>query len=458
MASTQVARVAIVGAGFAGSITAAQLLRQARGSLDVLLIERRFPVGSGRAFANTLPCHLLNVPAIRMSAYPDDPQHLIRWVGPVSGENAFLPRSAYGAYVAATLSEAEQGSPARLIRMTGEAVAIEMADFGARLRLGDGSAHEVDHVVVAVGNPPPLDPPGTEEVRSSPRYAPDPWGERALRDLTADGTVVAIGSNLTMIDVALALHHHGHRGPLLAISTHGLLPQAHARTLPEPWTSKRNGDGRGPREVMSELRHETTAAKKEGFEWRSVVDSLRSRIPSLWASWSDAQRRRFLRHARPYWEVHRHRMAPENAATIGVMMRSGRLRVAAGRIVSARDTPGAIEISLLRRGASRPETIPATRLVNCTGPGMDFRRSRDPLLQDLFARGLAKPGPLGLGFDADPDGALRGVEGRSSILSTLGPPLKGLYWETTAVPEIRIQAQALAQRLARLADSRETRS
>jgi len=141
-------------------------------------------------------------------------------------------------------------------------------------------------------------------------------------------------------------------------------------------------------------------------------------------------------------------MAPENAETIGRLHRLGRLRVVAARIADVVEAPDGLRIELRHRGGSRRETISAGKLVNCTGPGMDFRRSSDPLVTDLLARGLARPGPLGMGFDAGPGGALIGTDGRpSTSLFTLGPPLKGLYWETTAVPEIRAQAQALARHL-----------
>ena len=448
--------MAIVGAGFAGSLTATQLLRQATDPLEILLVERRVPFGPGRAFANTLPCHLLNVPVAWMSAYPDDPDHLARWLKSHSGggteisaaEHAFIPRATYGAYIAWTLAEAENRSRATLRRGTGEVVAIQRSGTGATLRFQDGAATEAAHVVLAVGNPPPNDPPEVESLRASARYAPDPWSEDALSGIEPDDPVVTIGSNLTMVDVALTLHHRGHRGTLLAVSTHGLLPTTHAALPPPEWTSHHNGGEKGPRPLMRAIRHEVATATSEGFDWRSVVDALRPRLQAIWSSWPETQRHRFLRHARPYWEVHRHRMAPENAATIEEWLRGGRLRVIAGRITAARETPKGLAIDVRRRGRSLTETLRAARLVNCTGPGMDLRRSGDPLMRDLFARGLARPGPLGIGIDADSRGALLDAAGDASpVLSTLGPPLKGLYWETTAVREIRVQAETLAHRL-----------
>jgi uncharacterized NAD(P)/FAD-binding protein YdhS len=193
-----------------------------------------------------------------------------------------------------------------------------------------------------------------------------------------------------------------------------------------------------------------TLASADGVDWRSVVDSIRPKIVSIWTSWSERERGRFLRHARAYWEIHRHRMAPENAKVIASLLESGRLRVVAGRIAAMSVSKDQIEVRVNRRGAAGTEIILASRVVNCTGPGTDLRRTKDPLVQDLLARRLARPGPLGLGFDTDQDGALVGADGRPSLsLFTLGPLLKGRDWETTAIPEIRMQTEALALCIAR---------
>jgi uncharacterized NAD(P)/FAD-binding protein YdhS len=458
MGPTETPRVAIVGGGFAGSLTAAHLLRNATKPFDVILIERRPPFGAGRAFQTSLPCHLLNVPAIRMSAYPDDPEHLLRWLagrfkGPDAGfasAAAFLPRHVYGEYVEQTLLAAAEGSSARLTRIVGEAVAIEPDAKGSNplLRMRDGSLLQSGRAVLAIGNPPPSDPLGNGDLRSSRRYAADPWDPGALDPLAADDPVVTIGSNLTMVDVALTLDHRKHRGPIVAVSTHGLLPLPHRSDLLPAWTSRIDGSTAGPRELLRAMRQDVRTAASEGTEWRPVVDSIRKRTVSIWRSWPEDEQRRFLRHPRPYWEIHRHRMAPDNAKTIASLLDTGRLRVVAGRIAGVSEKTDAIELPVRLRGTARTEILRAARVVNCTGPGMDFRSSPEALVQDLLARGLARPGPLGLGFDADGNQALIGSDGRPSpALFTLGPPLKGRYWETTAVPEIREQAKLLAQRL-----------
>jgi len=452
MGLTETPRVAVVGAGFTGSLTATHLLRNAARPFDLLLLERKPPFGPSTAFTTSLPCHLLNVPVIRMSALPGEPDHLLRWLAnggsgepSLASESTFLPRRVYGTYVEHTLCAAAESSRARLVRLVGEAVSIEAAQPGARIRLRDGSSLTARCAVLAIGNPPPSDPLGDGSLPASRRYAEDPWDPAALEGLKPDDPVLIIGSNLTMVDIALALEHRRHRGPIVAVSTHGLLPLPHEERLPAAWESRALAPALSPRHLIRAMREEVRAAAEAGVGWRSVVDSIRPKSGPIWASWPERERRRFLRHARPYWEVHRHRMAPENAKTIAELCGSGRLRIEAGRIVGVREGRSSIEVSVVRRGAGAARKFDVGLVVNCTGPEMDYRLSRDPLVRDLLERGLARPGPLGLGFDAGERGALIGADGKpSTVLFTLGPPLKGLFWETTAVPEIREQAAALA--------------
>ncbi|WP_232006932.1 FAD/NAD(P)-binding protein, partial [Mycobacterium sp. 1245805.9] len=65
--------------------------------------------GTGAAYGTDDPTHLLNVPAQRMSAWPDDPDHFCRWlderaVTPLEG---FAPRLAYGRYLREQLAVAD---------------------------------------------------------------------------------------------------------------------------------------------------------------------------------------------------------------------------------------------------------------------------------------------------------------------------------------------------------------
>jgi uncharacterized NAD(P)/FAD-binding protein YdhS len=115
----------------------------------------------------------------------------------------------------------------------------------------------------------------------------------------------------------------------------------------------------------------------------------------------------------------------------------------AGRIVSASDRAGRVDVDILRRGASEPKRLSFAYAFNCTGPLHLIERTRDPLLRSLLDRQQARPDHLGIGLDVD-DHARAGER-----LWALGPLTKGRSWEIIAVPDIRDQAAAVADDIER---------
>jgi uncharacterized NAD(P)/FAD-binding protein YdhS len=447
------ATLAIVGAGFCGTMVATHVLRAAPQAIDrILLVERNGRDIGGVAYGTSSTSHTLNVPAGRMSAFEDDPDDFLRFVravDPALTGGAFVPRRLYGEYLARTVEDARRDSPVRLIRIAGEAVAaIEHADR-VTLELRDGRVLDAEQVVLAVGNYPPSDPPGTDELSRSIRYARDPWAADAL-EAERDEPVLLLGTGLTMCDVALALRDADHRGAIIAISRRGLLPQPH-RVSPAPpphldppssmdtWEPTAAGLLRG-------LRDEVRRAAGAGIDWREVVTSIRHDTRALWQRLDNDERRRFLRHLRPYWETHRHRSSPETAFAVEAMVASGALRLLRGRVVSYRATPTGVQVSYETRVGA--EQLEVGKVINCTGPNTDLTDVRDPLVRSLRVDGTVRPDPLGLGLDTDADGRLIDAEGQASErLSLAGPLRKGRLWEHTAVPELRVEALSLAQRL-----------
>jgi uncharacterized NAD(P)/FAD-binding protein YdhS len=163
----------------------------------------------------------------------------------------------------------------------------------------------------------------------------------------------------------------------------------------------------------------------------------------LWKGLSEPERRRFLRHLRPWWDVHRHRIAPPVADRIDRMRESGRLEIEAARIVSVEGE----WVTLARRGGGEIRRR-FDAVVNCTGPEGDIGRIADPLIRSLLASGRAKADSLGLGFEVDDDSRLVG-SAPSPVLYALGPLTKGMFWEIVAVPDIRGQAARVAEAVAR---------
>ncbi|WP_337188030.1 FAD/NAD(P)-binding protein [Phenylobacterium sp.] len=429
MSSAGAPCIAVVGGGFSGLLTAIHLLERMPAAV-VRLVEKAPRFGLGRAYAAANPDHLLNVRAANMSAFPDRPDHFKAWLEArdVAGDG-FVSRGLYGVYLQELLREAigPEGHPGRLLLEQDEAVDVEPRGGRAILRLAMGREIEVDAVVLAVG----LAAPASESGEAGNLYVPDPW---TLDPAAApEGEILLIGSGLTMVDVALSLDRPGRR--FLAISRRGLLPRPHG---PAPAVAAPEGPFATPREAMTRLR-----AHAAQVGWRSAVDSVRPLTPSIWAGWDLKARRRFLRHARPWWDVHRHRMAPRVAARIDEMTASGRLRIVAGQVVRLRAEGEALGVVLRPRGGTRTIRLSVAAAVDCTGLSGDLTRL--PLLARLEARGLLRGDPLGLGLDVD--GSLRvvGSDGRPTRgLYAVGPLTRAARWETLAAPDLRNQTDELA--------------
>ena len=257
-----------------------------------------------------------------------------------------------------------------------------------------------------------------------------------------------LGSGLTMVDVAILLADRGHRGPILALSRHGLLPKEHAPTRRAPPSEWLDGPPTA-RGLLRQIRLEIARAERAGIDWRAVLDGWRERVPLLWHRLPMVERRRFLRHLRPVWDIHRHRMAPEIGCQIKEMQASGQLEVRAGTIEAYQAGQDGVAVRFRNRGSKIEVRVVGDWLVSCAGPALDFRHVREPLIQDLLARGLVRPEPLGLGLETTRGLQLVGWNGRpNGSLFALGPLTRGTFWETTGVPEIREQGRALARRLA----------
>ncbi len=299
------------------------------------------------------------------------------------------------------------------------------------------------------GHQPPQDPAGLASRHGFRRYAAAPWGSEPLRDLAGDEPIALIGSGLTAVDVMLEAHERGHRGPIYAISRHGLLPRRHCAATPRPHFQL-GGKPATARMLLRAVRAETASCQAEGGDWRSVVDGIRPVAQTIWRSMETEERRRFVRHIASHWDSHRHRVAPEVDDVVQAGLREGRLSVIAGRIVGSEQVDERIELTLQRRGRTSTETLSVGHVINCTGPSRDIRRTPSKLLCSLLEDGLARPGPLALGLDVDGSGALVGADGRGDDrIYAIGPLLKDHLWETTAVRELRVQAAELAGKLVR---------
>jgi len=442
--------VAIVGGGFSGSMLAVELLQRAAGHISVVLIERGPIPGRGVAYGTQFEGHLLNVRAKNMSAYADVPDHFVKWAQRHYSSSVkpddFLPRPVYGQYVSSQLREAISSGCGSFLCIQGEAVSLERIGNRSEIRLANGQRLLAAKVVLALGNFPPADLQIPGKTPASSRYVPNPWAANALMDVANNDSVLLIGSGLTSVDVTVELRARGFEGTIHILSRRGLLPQRHNAIPFAPF--RINEAPRTVRGLLRMIRGEVKAAEARGSNWREVIDSLRPVTQQIWGSFAPEERRRFLRHLRTYWDVHRHRIAERIADQLTLQIRSGQIQMHAGRITEYHEVAEGVNITYRRRGRGESAKLHVDRVVNCTGPEGDCRRVGSPLLLDLLKKNLARPDLLSLGLDVADDGAVLDARGSfSDSLYALGPLRKGKLWESIAVPELRVQVAELASLL-----------
>lgn len=456
--------VVVVGGGFSGSMTAAQILRRAKESatrVQVMLVERRGAVGEGVAFGTREIAHLLNVPAGRMSAWPDQPDHFIHWAQARYGgvkSTDFLPRLWYGQYVRETLlAAADAAAPWGELQVVFDEVrrVARRPDGGWLVHMARGKSQRADSVVLAIGHRPPSDPFGNRWHGPRTRFIADPWRPFAMNVVRPDESVVVLGSGLTAVDAVLSLAHAKRSAPITILSRRGLLPHAHAATPLAPIDLKSlaaeliaSPNGVTALELLRRLHKLARGPGGSAADWRAVVDGVRPHTAALWQAMSLRERQRFLDRLRPLWEVHRHRMALAIAEHFGELRDCDWVVRLAGRVVSVDAEADSARLIVARRGDGKVVEIDAKWIVNCTGPAPSNSVSANPAIGSLLVDGWLKPDELGLGVETAADGAAIGRDGREAAdLLVVGTLRKPAVWESTAVPELRAQAAVVAQRI-----------
>jgi uncharacterized NAD(P)/FAD-binding protein YdhS len=454
-------RVAIIGAGFSGTAMAIHLLRLAASArspkrLRIALIDPRAEIGAGVAFATRDYPYPLNVAAGQMSidgTRPGDFLDFLRIQGIHAEPGDYLPRQVYGDYLRARFAQARASAPAvECVHHRASAWQLRRNDGRWVLWLDNGTALAADDVVLALGNPPPATPAALAHLNYNDRYVRDPWsiGELSNQEI---GSVLLMGSGLTMVDAALRLAalrprvRHIH-----VLSRHGWMPEAQASDPSpaiKPDVSRALDAARGStRQLVGAFRALTSAVDDAGGDWREVLALARGQFVAQWRALDQVQRARFLRHARSAWDVNRHRVPAGPLGAVRTLARAGVLDVHAGRLEKVNALDDAVEVIWRPRGSARTRAWLVDRVVNCTGPECRVDRITDPLVQSLLSSGIICPDPLALGIDVADDGRPISRDGAPvDRLYYLGPWLRARDWEATAVPELREHAALLARTL-----------
>jgi len=434
--------IAIIGGGVSGTLTALHLVRQGTAA-RVILIDQRPDFGLGLAYSTPSLRHLLNVPAGKISALPDQPDHFLNWLrenhDPTATERTFAPRAVFGRYIQCLLA-----STSPVEQEIAAVMDVRLHDSGAVLTLDNGCELRASLVVLATGNFDPAPLSGiAKNASDSGLYRHNAWTAETYEGLDSDAPVALIGTGLTGVDVVLRLRELGHRGKIIALSRHGVFPNRHDDYTP---LSSSAIPSDTPATCVAYLRA-LRAAIRGGAEWRAAFDSLRETTNDLWVRLPLEEKKRFRRHLQRRWDVLRHRMAPPIADLIASELRSGTLEIREGHLEAVDASPSGAFITV--RVHDESESFYADRVINCTGPSMNYRRVPSSLLQNLFRRGLVTSGALGTGLHCSRDGAVIDASGHASeIIFNLGPGRLGDLLESIAVPEIRQQAVELASTLA----------
>lgn len=435
--------IAVIGGGYSGTLQAIELLRYTNARIS--LIERAERPARGVAYGTRHADHLLNVRAEKMSAFACAPDHFANWLQMkgLGSSSSFAERRVYGSYLEELLSSAVAESEGRLRILKADAVALTRGEATESIRLKDGRRIEADLIILSIGNLPPARPRVVPDDLEDDVYIADPWAGDVSAGLQSSDEVLLVGTGLTAIDAALMLDAAGFQGRVTALSRRGLVPRAHQEDSAEAPSLC----GPVPEDLSDLLRFVRRQSAEIG--WIAAVDQLRPCTQWLWASASVKQRRRFLRHLRPYWDVHRHRIAPRIGARIDKMVEEGRLRFGAGKLLSIEPLEEGAQVAWRPRGSGAAKALPVRRIVNCTGPDGNIARAEEPLLQQLFESGRIRPDSCRIGIDVDSRCRTIGGDGEASpTLYAIGPMTRGALWEIVAVPDIREQTLALAKQLA----------
>ena len=452
--------IVVIGGGFSGTVLVARLLQVPPAGLTrLVLVERDGRPGRGVAYASRHHPYILNVPAGRMSASAADPLQFLRYAQrrrPSCAAEDFVPRAWYGEYLEELLRAAQLQAPQRirLEVIEGAAVGVRRVDRASPLvvQIDHGAEIVADQVVLATGNPPPAHLPATRPLARHERYVHDPWaGPLGFR---AGERLLLIGTGLTALDVALAAAAAGNRPSIVhCLSRRGLIPPRQTAFRPDAF----RGDGESVllgaapslRRIVRAVRILAEEAERAGGDWREAITFVRNLAPTLWQRLPESERRRFLRHVRVYWDVHRHRLPESTLEQVGKLRQSGWLQIHGGRIERIVPGEGTLSVHWKARGSGEPRLLEVDRVVNCTGPDYAPGRSSDPLIRGLLRDGLAVADALGLGLRTGPNGALVDADGwPGPHLYYLGPMLRADHWETTAALELRGHAERLAAHLA----------
>jgi uncharacterized NAD(P)/FAD-binding protein YdhS len=456
-------KIAIIGCGFSGTMTAVHLIKSAHQPIELVLIDKKENLHKGIAYNPNSKIQLLNVITSRMSAFGDDPDHFLNWVSALDDyqaidrnllANSFLPRYLYGKYLEGIWSETVQSAQMQPVQIhVKHAHVLDMNVMGheVMLSLDNGENEIVQYCVIASGN----QPPGNPEIKNtqffnSRNYFRNPWDACAVKDQHIQAPVLIMGNGLSMADTVLALVENGFRNKIYTISPHGyrILPHKHTGTS-YPLITEELKDKRTLHDIVGIVNKHIRIAGRLGFTAEPVIDGIRPLTQQLWQNLAPKEKRLFMTRLRHQWDAARHRIPIHIHERLRQLSAAGNLDQYTGKVIDISENERYIKVIFFDKSHGVNKEMLVSAVINCTGPETDLMKADGSFLKECLVNGILIQDDLKLGLMADPATfeVFNSNHQRQENILALGSLLKGVLWESTAVKELREQAVNIAMQL-----------
>ncbi len=453
-------KIGIIGCGFAGTMTAVQIINKSNVPCEIIVIDKQEKLNRGIAYSTSSPKHLLNVIAGKMSAFPENSNHFLEWVMAINEfknqdkalvTNSFLPRKLYGQYLETIWKDAVALASAKNIKLKvihDNVTELNISGNGFTIGFNNKTKIEIDQCVLATGNQIPRNPNiSNQSFYTSKNYFQNPWQNESVKNTDDNFPILIIGNGLTMVDSVLALLENGFKNEIYSISPNGfnILPHR-STTLKYSKLVEELNEHLSLFDLVKLVNKHLKKAKSIGIPTETVIDSLRPYTQMIWKNLSEKEKLIFMSRLRHLWGVARHRIPMQTYNQLQQLRSENKLHIKSGKIIGFTEFQENIIVEYFDKKEAYTKKIPVSRIINCTGPETDLMNLGENFLKNCLLNGILKQDNLKLGISTNTETfEVIAANGKANPnLFTIGSNLKGELWESTAVNEIRIQAEKLA--------------
>lgn len=450
-------RIGIIGGGFSGTMMVRHLVSQTKSQVDICIFNSDDSISTGIAYNTKSSKLLLNVIASKMSAFHNDPDHFLNWclknqicddLNTSLLANSFLPRSIYGNYLndiwKETIEIAKRNGhqlnviPKKVTRIENETNKYKV--------LFENDHLEIDYVILATGNELPRNPEiKNDSFFSSKFYQQNPW-RIDFSSINSELPILIVGNGLTMVDTVMELRENGFFQTIVSVSPNGFNILPH-RNFNFQYNSPLNeiSENKSLLDLVNIIRKELKRLKSFGISAEPLIDTLRPKTQKIWQNFTVSEKRFFMKKLRHFWGVARHRIPFVSYDYIQKERIENKLQIMAGKLIDLREENNSVTAEILDKKSNSILKSSYSIVINCTGPETNINLTKNELLIQLKSEGLIKQDQLKLGLEVnDLFQIIDEEENPQEQMFAIGNLLKGKLWESTAVNELRLQAEQIA--------------